>query len=238
MNLKTDLNKNFILNAIKSLGMRYGTHEAFSDVVTCCAFALANKVDFQEVREKEFARIIDKYNDEEKALFPKILASLVYEYSKNYEPIDILGNIYEELNLIKKGHAQFFTPLEVCKVMAKIAINKDENQKSLDKRGYISVSDPACGSGRNIYAAYNELLENNVEPNKILLIADDVDLTCCCITYIQLSLMGANAIVHHQNTLTMDLYETFYTMSYANNEELQENLKKEKEKEGGYEDEL
>lgn len=236
--MKTEFDKHFILNSIQSLGERYGTHEAFSDVVICCAFALANRVDFQETREKEYIRIINKYSSKEQELFPKILVSLVNEYSKSEEPIDILGNIYEELNLIKKGHAQFFTPLEVCKVMAKITINKDENQKALDRQGYISVSDPACGSGRNIYATYNELLENNVESNKILLIADDIDLTCCCITYIQLSLMRANAIVHHQNTLTMDLYETFYTIDYANNKELQENLKKEKEKEGGCEDEL
>lgn len=48
-------------------------------------------------------------------------------------------------------------------------------------------------------------------------------------TYIQLSLMGANAIVNHQDTLTMDKYDTFYTISYLMNKELQEKLSKEKE---------
>lgn len=213
--------KKFISDSIKKLGVRYGHHEAFRDVVICCAYSFANSVDFKDDREKEYLRTINKYSDEEKDLFPKILASLVNEYEKAEEPIDILGDIYEDLNLIKKGTAQFFTPLNVCKVMAKVTIDKDESKKALEERGYINVSDPACGSGRNLYAAYSELLDNGISNNKILLVGDDIDLTCCCMTYIQLSLMGANAIVNHQDSLTMNRYDTFYTVSYAMNKELQ-----------------
>lgn len=221
--------KQFILNSIKTLSRRYGTHEAFRDVVICCAYSFANAVDFKEERENEYLRIINKYSDEERELFPQILTSLVEEYEKAKEPIDILGDIYENLELTKKGSAQFFTPLEVCKVMAKITINKEENEKSIKDNGYINVSDPACGSGRNLYAAYNELLDSNISNNNILLVGDDIDLTCCCMTYIQLSLMGANAIVNHQDTLSMDRYDTFYTISYLINKELQEKLSKEKQ---------
>ena len=216
--------KKFILDSIKRLGNRYGTHESFRDAVTCCAYSFANSVDFKEEREKEYLRIINKYSDEEKELFPKILTALVNEYTKAEEPVDILGDIYENLNLIKKGAAQFFTPLDVCKVMAKITIDKDQSEKSIKERGYINVSDPACGSGRNLYAAYSELLDNGISNNKILLVGDDLDLTCCCMTYIQLSLMGANAIVNHQDSLTMNRYDTFYTVSYAMNKELQEKI--------------
>lgn len=216
--------KKFILDSIKRLGNRYGTHESFRDVVTCCAYSFANSVDFKEEREKEYLRIINKYSDEEKELFPKILTALVNEYLKAEEPVDILGDIYENLNLTKKGSAQFFTPLDICKMMAKITINKDENKKAIEERGYINVSDPACGSGRNLYAAYSELLDNGISNNKILLVGDDLDLTCCCMTYIQLSLMGANAIVNHQDSLTMNRYDTFYTVSYVMNKELQEKI--------------
>lgn len=225
--------KKFILDSIRKLGVRYGHHEAFRDVVTCCAYSFANSVDFKDDRENEYLRIINKYSDEEKELFPKILTALVNEYTKAEEPIDILGDIYENLNLTKKGAAQFFTPLDVCKVMAKITIDKDQSEKSIKERGYINVSDPACGSGRNLYAAYSELLDNGISNNKILLVGDDLDLTCCCMTYIQLSLMGANAIVNHQDSLTMNRYDTFYTVSYAMNKELQEKISdKSKEVEG------
>lgn len=221
--------KKFILDSIKTLGKKYGTHESFRDVVTCCAYSFANAVDFKEERENEYLRIINKYSNEERELFPQILTSLVEEYEKTEEPIDILGDIYENLELTKKGSAQFLTPLEVCKIMANITINKEENEKSIKDKGYINVSDPACGSGRNLYAAYNELLDSKISNKNILLVGDDIDLTCCCMTYIQLSLMGANAIVNHQNTLTMDKYDTFYTISYLMNKELQEKLSKEKE---------
>lgn len=117
--------KKFILDSIKTLGKKYGTHESFRDVVTCCAYSFANAVDFKEERENEYLRIINKYSDEERELFPQILTSLVEEYEKAEEPIDILGDIYENLELTKKGSAQFFTPLEVCKVMAKMTINKE-----------------------------------------------------------------------------------------------------------------
>ena len=182
--------KKFILDSIKTLGKKYGTHESFRDVVTCCAYSFANAVDFKEERENEYLRIINKYSNEERELFPQILTSLVEEYEKTEEPIDILGDIYENLELTKKGSAQFLTPLEVCKIMANITINKEENEKSIKDKGYINVSDPACGSGRNLYAAYNELLNSNINNNNILLVGDDIDLTCCCMTYIQLSLMG------------------------------------------------
>lgn len=216
--------KKFISESIKKLGVRYGHHEAFRDVVTCCAYSFANIVNFKDDREKEYLRIINKYSEEERNLFPKILSALVNEYEKAEEPIDILGDIYEDLNLIKKGSAQFFTPLNVCKVMAKVTIDKNEHNKVIEEKGYVNVSDPACGSGRNLYAAYSELLDNGISNSKILLVGDDIDLTCCCMTYIQLSLMGANAIVHHQDSLTMNRYDTFYTVSYAMNKELQEKI--------------
>lgn len=223
--------KKFILDSIKSLGRIYGIHESFRDIVTCCAYLFANSVDYKEERAKEYLRIVNKYSEEEKKLFPQIINALVEEYTKAEEPIDILGDIYENLELTKKGAAQFFTPLKLCKFMAKITIDKNESEKAIKDRGYVSVSDPACGSGRNIYAAYGELLNNGINPNRILLVGDDIDLTCCCMTYIQLSLMGANAIVHHQDTLTMNKYDTFYTISYAMNKELQEKLSKGNEKE-------
>lgn len=221
--------KKFIIDSIKKLSTRYGTHEAFRDIVTCCAYSFANSVEFKDDREKEYLRIINKYSEEERNLFPKILTALVNEYTKAEEPIDILGDIYEELNLTKKGSAQFFTPLDVCKVMTKVTIDKDVNKNVLKEKGYINVSDPACGSGRNLYAAYNELLDNGISNNKILLVGDDIDLSCCCMTYIQLFLMGANAIVHHQDTLLMNRYDTFYTISLAMNKELQEKLGNKKE---------
>ena len=225
------LDKNFILNSLKKLGIRYGVNEAFEDVVKCCAYSLANQVEMNQDREKEFMKITKKYNNEEKKLFAKILAALVLEYSRTDEPIDILGDIYEDLGLIKKSAAQFFTPIKICKLMAKFTIDKEKCDKKIKDKGYIDILDPACGSGRTLYATYSELLNNGVDKNNILLIGDDLDLICCCMTYIQLSLMDASAIVHHQNSLTMNIYDTFYTPCYFFNKDLQNKIAKSYNKE-------
>ena len=217
--------KKFILDSIRKLGAKYGTHEAFKDVVICIAYSFANATYFKEEREKEYLRIINKYSKEEQQLFSQILTALVNEYTKSTEPIDILGDIYENLNLIKKDSSQFFTPLEICDLIARVTTTKDDTENTIKEKGYIVISDPTCGSGRILYAAYNELLDKKVPNNKILLQGDDLDLTCCCMTYIQLSLMGANAIIYHQNTLTMDRYDTFYTISFFMNKELQEKMR-------------
>lgn len=217
--------KKFISDSIRKLGVKYGTHEALKDVVICIAYSFANATYFKEEREKEYLRIINKYSKEEQQLFPQILTALVNEYTKSTEPIDILGDIYENLNLIKKDSSQFFTPLEICDLIARVTTTKDDTENTIKEKGYIVISDPTCGSGRILYAAYNELLDKKVPNNKILLQGDDLDLTCCCMTYIQLSLMGANAVIHHQNTLTMDRYDTFYTVSFFMNKELQEKMR-------------
>lgn len=217
--------KKFISDSIRKLGAKYGTHEAFKDVVICIAYSFANATYFKEEREKEYLRIINKYSKEEQQLFPQILTALVNEYTKSTEPIDILGDIYENLNLIKKDSSQFFIPLEICDLIARVTTTKDDTENTIKEKGYIVISDPTCGSGRILYAAYNELLDKKVPNNKILLQGDDLDLTCCCMTYIQLSLMGANAVIHHQNTLTMDRYDTFYTVSFFMNKELQEKMR-------------
>ena len=217
--------KKFISDSIRKLGAKYGTYEAFKDVVICLAYSFANATYFKEEREKEYLRIINKYSKEEQQLFPQILTALVNEYTKSTEPIDILGDIYENLNLIKKDSSQFFTPLEICDLIARVTTTKDDTENTIKEKGYIVISDSTCGSWRILYAAYNELLDKKVPNNKILLQGDDLDLTCCCMTYIQLSLMGANAVIHHQNTLTMDRYDTFYTVSFFMNKELQEKMR-------------
>lgn len=222
--IEDKLDKDFIINSFKKLGTKYGMSEVFEDVVKYCAYSLANQVEMNDDREEEFMRIAKKYDDEAKDLFPKILASLVLEYRKAEESIDILGDIYEELGLVKKGVAQFFTPIEVCKVMAKVTINKEKTEKHIKEKGYVDVLDPACGSGRNLYATYNELIDNGIDKDDILLVGDDLDLTCCCMTYIQLSLMGTSAIVHHQDSLKNDVYDTFYTTGYLLNKNLQNKI--------------
>ncbi len=74
------------------------------------------------------------------------------------------------------------------------------------------MSEPACGSGRLVYSLLKFMHDNNINFHKNVYIeATDVSNLCAYMTYIQLSLYGANAKVICGNTLTNEVYETFYT---------------------------
>ncbi len=219
--------KKYILDTIHNLSNNKNTHSVFSDVVICCAYALANASNFSQEREERFNRIIKSYGNQGVIEFASILAHLFNNYS-NKKGSDILGEVYEELKLSNGNFGQFFTPLNVCNLMSEITLDKDDTEKELKNQGFISISDPACGSGRLLYSSYLTLLDRGVNSDDILLVGDDVDLLCSCMTYIQLSLTGASAIVNHKNTLTGEVYDTFYTSSFASNAKLQEKVFKQK----------
>lgn len=215
--------KKCILDIIHNLSNNKNTHSVFSDVVICCAYALANASNFSQEREDRFNKIIKSYGNQGVTQFASILAHLFNNYS-NKKGSDILGEVYEELKLNNEKFGQFFTPLNVCNFMSEITIDKNDAKKKIKDQGFISVSDPACGSGRLLYSSYLTLLDCGVNSDDILLVGDDVDLLCSCMTYIQLSLTGASAIVNHKNTITGELYDTFYTPSFANNTKLQKKV--------------
>ena len=215
--------KKCILDIIHNLSNNKNTHSFFSDVVICCAYALANASNFSQEREDRFNKIIKSYGNQGVTQFASILAHLFNNYS-NKKGSDILGEVYEELKLNNEKFGQFFTPLNVCNFMSEITIDKNDAKKKIKDQGFISVSDPACGSGRLLYSSYLTLLDCGVNSDDILLVGDDVDLLCSCMTYIQLSLTGASAIVNHKNTITGELYDTFYTPSFANNTKLQKKV--------------
>lgn len=215
--------KKCILDIIHNLSNNKNTYSVFSDVVICCAYALANASNFSQEREDRFNKIIKSYGNQGVTQFASILAHLFNNYS-NKKGSDILGEVYEELKLNNEKFGQFFTPLNVCNFMSEITIDKNDAKKKIKDQGFISVSDPACGSGRLLYSSYLTLLDCGVNSDDILLVGDDVDLLCSCMTYIQLSLTGASAIVNHKNTITGELYDTFYTPSFANNTKLQKKV--------------
>lgn len=219
--------KKYILDTIRNLSNNKNTHTVFNDVVICCAYALANASNFSQEREDRFNRIIKSYGNQGVTEFASILAHLFNNYS-NKKCSDILGEVYEELKLSNGNFGQFFTPLHICNLMSEITFDKDDTEKKIKDKGFITISDPACGSGRLLYSSYLTLLNRGVSSDNILLVGDDVDLLCSCMTYIQLSLTGASAIINHKNTLTGEVYDTFYTPSFANNAKLQEKIFKEK----------
>ncbi len=143
--------KNYICTKLKELGNKHNLINVFNDFLSLVTYSISNAVNFDKARENQYLNIINKYNKNEQKLFPKMLMSLVN--SLNQEDFnDVLGTIYEEFNMQNKFKGQFFTPINVCNMMSEITLNKKEIQKAIENKGYFSMSEPACGSGRLIYS--------------------------------------------------------------------------------------
>lgn len=107
-------------------------------------------------------------------------------------------------------------------IITKILIGKIQNE--ISKKGYITIADECCGSGRMLFTYLKLLKETNVDLNNIYFEEADISNLCCCMTYVSLSLMGASAIINHQNILSFERYGYYITPGLILNENLVNNL--------------
>src|SRR5690606_19563451 len=105
---------------MREVAYRHGAGEEFTDFLALSAIAVSNAVDlrFQEERGKRYLEIISAYDRKEVDLFPKMLGELTMALET--EMTDVLGQVYMELELGSKRSGQFFTPMHICQLMARI----------------------------------------------------------------------------------------------------------------------
>jgi len=192
---------------------KYSIGQVFEDFLYMSAIAIKNSCDFDKNEEDWYFSIIKKYEKQELDVFPKLLAELVLIIVKNDKFRDVLGEIYQAINLNSKGSGQFFTPNHLAEAMAKMVIDKPSNTD-----GVITVNDPACGSGVLLLNAANSFKDENIDYTKNLLVyGQDIDIRCFCMTYIQLSLAGIPGIVVLGNSLLNEKRKIYYTPQYVKN---------------------
>ncbi|MFR0872513.1 MAG: N-6 DNA methylase [Oscillospiraceae bacterium] len=109
------------------------------------------------------------------------------------------------LNLGNDSGGQFFTPYDVCRMMAEMTC--DNVLPTIEAKGYISINDCACGAGATliagVHAAAKQISKAGLNwQNHILVTAQDVDYTVAYMCYIQLSLLGVAGYIKVGNSLT------------------------------------
>lgn len=109
------------------------------------------------------------------------------------------------LNLGNDSGGQFFTPYDVCRMMAEMTC--DNVLPTIEAKGYISINDCACGAGATliagVHAAAKQIHKAGLNwQNHILVTAQDVDYTVAYMCYIQLSLLGVAGYIKVGNSLT------------------------------------
>lgn len=207
---KHDVEKNFI-EVFRKLSYRHRAYDIWRDFIVMFACTLSNVTDkfHYEERETRYMKIIQKYNKEERMLFPELLAQTIAALDDNPEQ-DFLGDIYTKLDLQDEGRQQFFTPYCVCQAMADITMNNVV--ELVEKQGYITICDPCCGAGATLIAAIHsakkQLKKTNLNfQNHVLVAAQDIDEIVALMCYIQLSLLGVAAYIKVGNSLSEPMAE-------------------------------
>ena len=189
-----------IIKIIKRMSGKYSTYELFSDWIEMYALSIANLMNVGgnvwNYREERYLSIAHKYTQDELKNFLILRDLLIDALSICRE--DVLGYVFTILNLNSKGIGQEFTSQSVADLMAELTfdIKKIENDKRID------FYEPACGSGVMMISAANYLYKKNLNYQKILhVIAQDIDLKCVYMAYIQCSLLGIQAEIVYGNSI-------------------------------------
>lgn len=193
--LRDDRQKEFI-RVFNQACRRHNRWTVWSDFVVMAAISISNTVDksYAESREKSYTEIASKYDEYEMECICRMFAETVSGIDENPDQ-DFLGELFMKLELGSDHKGQFFTPYNVCKMMAKISCGKDFQEK-IEQQGWVSVNDPACGAGALLVAFANECKFQHMNyQTSVLFVAQDIDLIVGCMCYIQLSLLGCPGYV-------------------------------------------
>ena len=107
-----------------------------------------------------------------------------------------------QLELGSNWHGQFFTPYNVCQMMARVSFSEEIFKAQVEEMGFVGVSDPACGAGALLIAFANVCKEKKLNYQQCcLFVAQDIDQLAGMMCYIQLSLMGCAGHVVIADTL-------------------------------------
>lgn len=203
-----------LVGVIDDVARRHsGRERVFDDWLTmiCCCLAGGT-------REEEYLQTIQPYVAGEKGKrdidkLAELLARLVNAMEETRE--DILGDIFQ--GAITRGqNGQFFTPNDICELMAKLVAADDEREGEGKKEGSDGeraartssfgerIHDPCCGSGRQLLAAAKQ------SPHAYF-VGQDIDHRCAKITAINLGLYNLYGKVIWGNSLTLECRRIYYT---------------------------
>ncbi|MDZ7324902.1 N-6 DNA methylase [Kosakonia sacchari] len=189
--------------------------DVFRDFITLAA----SELDLARIRTPEnigsSREICAKYSDSDIQNLHKLFCLMVCALEAKFH--DFLGAIFMELELGDDRNGQYFTPYHLQSLMAKLVM--PDVEQTIQREGFVTVSDPASGAAGMIVAYAEILLEAGYNPSEQMFgSCIDIDPIAADMAFIQLSLLGIPAEVVTGNTLTMQLNRVRYTpVYYINN---------------------
>jgi hypothetical protein len=193
---------------LRGLVGRRSLWEIWRDWVEMSALSLSQAVDRRgavwEHREQVYLRTAAHYDADEMLVMAKMLGELVLVLEEG-GPRDVLGEMFQELELASKWSGQFFTPMSLAELMASMTLS-DAGER-IEQRGFVTVSDPAVGAGALCLGVLVALLRMGYGPRNMVVFAQDVDLKAIYMAYLQLGLLGVPTVLFCANTISRPMVE-------------------------------
>lgn len=200
-------NRNYkkeIADTIQGISGKYNPYQIFRDWCEMYAISIQNSCVFWhdavwQNREDIYNSLWNKYDEHEHDAFVKMTG--LYAVALQNEIGDLLGEIFMESGAGNASAGQFFTPFHVSEIVAKIGI--DDQIVQIDGNDQIHLSEPSIGSGGMIIATAKYLKEKGINYQKRLkVVGQDLDWLAVYMSYIQLSLLGIDAVIVQGDTLS------------------------------------
>lgn len=180
-----------IIQSIQDMAGKFGVYQIFDDWVKIMALSFANQVRYKDDMEKEYLRIINRFSENERKRLTEMIVWL-FEYA-NEKKFDVLGHICMNLELGAKKNAQYFTPYNICQLLARTQTIGEKP---------VLLYEPTCGSGGNVIAYAEEMERRNIDYRKKLkAVCMDIDIRAVYMTYVQLTIYGIPGMCYQCNTL-------------------------------------
>lgn len=190
--------KREIIKMLNSMSGSRSPYEVFCDWVKLMSLSIQNSCQIfhdatWKAREDEYLKIITPYGADGKKFVE--MAGMMAETMET-EMSDFLGEIYMESGCGNKNTGQFFTPFHLSYACARLSLH------GADISTPIAINEPSCGGGGMIIAAAKVLKDRGINYQKCMrVVAQDLDWKAVYMCYVQLSLLGINAVVVQGNTL-------------------------------------
>jgi hypothetical protein len=207
-----------LLRLIRTTAHRWSQHEVFADFVELSSLSFSNAVDPRQfdVREARYLEIAKKYPRDEFERFPRMLGHLTLAMEQccvTGELTDVLGGVYMQLELGNERAGQFFTPYPVSRLIAAMLVGDGAEAR---EKGFIDLSEPACGAGGMVIAMADALQQAGPNYQSAMhATCIDIDPRCVHMTYLQLSLLHIPAVVLHGNALSLQVWSRWYTPAHV-----------------------
>ena len=190
--------KRDIIKKLNAMSGSRSPYEVFCDWVELMALSIQNSCQVLhgpvwQKREETYKQLIKPYGESGRE-FVELFGMLVE--TLDTEMTDALGDIYMLGGMGNKNTGQFFTPFHLSLACAKMTVPKIPDGE------HWALNEPSCGGGGMIIAAARALKEQGENyQRKMRVVAQDLDWKAVYMCYVQLSLLGIDAMVVQGNTL-------------------------------------